>query len=385
MRPEELHAVALSICSSLTLNQIWELAPSYGPAELYEKLFKNNELTTQAFIQTNYPANPLDAAVEICNSCHLKKIKIITYWDTDYPKFLKEISKPPIVLYCKGNLHYEKAVAIVGTRKTDKKSSVVARRLSHELSRAGYTIVSGMAIGIDREAHLGALKNNSSTIGVLANGIDIVYPAYNRDIYSAISASTNSSLISEYPPGIFAGKWTFVRRNRIISGLALGTVVVKAAKRSGALITANYALEQNREVFVCPGPAFDEAYLGCNDLLKSGAVLVSQTEDILNELSDYKDKIDLIKRKTENKKTNKKIPDKGQDSPDLFKYNSDSVKQYPQNSIENKILNLLINGEMDIDSILRLPGHNPNEINEAIVMLELSNEITRDGNIISRL
>jgi DNA processing protein len=380
MKTEEVYAVALSICSSPTLNQIWDSISLYKPDDLYKKLSKSRELATQGFIQAEYPADPVAGAEKICDECRKKNIKIFTYWDEAYPKFLKEISKPPIVIYCKGNLTDDKSIAIVGTRKSDKKSSDIARRLSSELSQAGFTIVSGMAIGIDREAHLGALKSNGSTIGVLANGIDIVYPAYNRDIYSAILNSEKSSLISEYPPGIFAGKWTFVRRNRIISGLALGTIIVKAAKRSGALITAHHALEQNREVFVCPGFAFDSSYEGCNELIKSGAILVSGTEDILRELSNYKDRMAALEGKTAVvTKTDRML-----DSPDLFQNVTSSKEKYSQNSIESKILNILANGETDIDSLVRLLDHSANQINEAIVILELSSDITRDGNIIAK-
>jgi DNA processing protein len=377
---EEKYTVALSICSSPTLNQIWDSIPSYKPEELYKRLSKTRELTTQGFIQAEYPADPLAGAEKICNECRKKNIKIISYWDETYPKFLKEISKPPIAIYCKGNLTDDKSIAIVGTRKSDKKSSDIARRLSSELSQAGFTIVSGMAIGIDREAHLGALKNNGSTIGVLANGIDIVYPAYNKDIYSAILTSGKSCLISEYPPGIFAGKWTFVRRNRIISGLALGTVIVKAAKQSGALITAQHALEQNREVFVCPGFAFDSSYEGCNELIKSGAILVSGTEDILRELSDYKDRVAAMESKSAVVTKSVGVLD----YPDLFQNIISSKEKYAHNSIECKILDILANGETDIDSIVRLLDYNANEINEAIVLMELSSDITRDGNTISK-
>ena len=176
-------------------------------------------------------------------------------------------------------------MAVVGTRKSDPKSALIARRISHDLSSQGFTVVSGMAVGIDREAHLGALDAGGKTVGVLANGIDIIYPWPNRDLYQAHRSTPGSALVSEYPPGIYvAGQWTFVRRNRIISGLCAGTVVVKAGERSGALITARHAVEQNREVFACAGNSFDEEYAGCHRLVRSGAVLVSSSQDILAEL-----------------------------------------------------------------------------------------------------
>ncbi len=379
---DEIYPLALSVCSSPALNQIWDSISLFKPDDLYKRLLKIRKLTTQGFIQAEYPADPLAAAEKIRAVCRKKNIGILTYWDERYPKLLRETSNPPIVLYCKGSITENKSIAIVGTRKSDKKSSDIARRLSSELSLAGFTIVSGMAIGIDREAHLGAIKNNLPTIGVLANGIDIVYPAFNRDIYSAILNSGNSSIISEYPPKILAGKWTFVRRNRVISGLALGTVVVKAAKQSGALITARHALEQNREVFVCPGFTFDSTYDGCNDLIKNGAILVSNTEDVLRELSDYKDRIASIESRSAVVK--KKAINLDYPAPDLFQSMDEPAEKYPHTSIQSKILDILADGETDIDSIIRQLDYNANEINEAIMLMELSSDISRDGNVISK-
>lgn len=377
-----LYAIALSVCSSPTLNNIWDSVHSFNPKDIYKELSKTGKTATQGYIAKKYPADPLQAAHEIHAECISKNIRILSFWDSNYPSLLREISKPPVILYYKGTLIEGKSIAIVGTRKADKKAAEVARRLSAELAASGYTIVSGMAMGIDREAHLGALKNDAPTIGVLANGIDIVYPAYNRDVYAAINSSDNSALLSEYPPGIYAGTWTFVRRNRIISGLSLGTVIVKAAKKSGALITANHALEQNREVFACPGPAFDISYAGCNDLIKSGAVLVSFTEDIVNELSDYENKVALIKEKPAFSK-NKIIMQKMEESKNELPFPSPE-DNYPADSLENRILKFLSKGESDIDSIVRTLDCSTNEINEAIVMLELSSDIKRDGNVVSR-
>lgn len=384
METDIIYSIALSVCSSPALNKIWDSIQIYKPEEIYSELSKAGEPSTQGYITKKYPENPLSAAHEIFSECMSKKIKILTYWDEEYPLLLREISRPPVVLYYRGAVKPDdgKSVAIVGTRKAGKKSAEIARRLSGELSSAGYTIVSGMAIGIDREAHLGALKNDGPTIGVLANGIDIVYPAYNRDIYSAINSSDNSALVSEYPPGIYAGTWTFVRRNRIISGLSLGTVIVKAAKKSGALITAHHALEQNREVFACPGPTFDLSYTGCNDLIRSGAILVSGTDDIINELSDYEKRISMIREKpvSGKKKNIIQVMEKSRNELPF----PPAEDNYPSDSVEHKILKLLSGGESDIDNLVRMLEYTANEINEAVVMLELSNDIKRDGNLVSR-
>ncbi len=376
---EKLYSVALSIASSPALNRTWDLIPSNSPSETYEIISKKTVLKTQGFVSSTYPGSPIEAAKQICDKCSLNSVRILDFWDDDYPAFLKEINKPPVVLYCKGNFSPGKSIAIVGTRKSDKRSSEISRRISSELSRSGFTIVSGMAIGIDREAHLGALQSNCATVGVLANGIDIVYPSYNRDVYNAILASDKSSLISEYPPGIYAGKWTFVRRNRIISGLSIGTVIVKAGEKSGALITAKYALEQNREVFACPGYAFDRNFSGCHNLINNGAVLVSGTEDILRELFAYDDRMALKNGRADILKKESPFLD------DLSRESARIDNIYEDDSVEKKVLEILSSGEIDIDSIVRLLDCNTNEVNEALIVMELSGDITRDGNTISKL
>lgn len=369
----KLYSIALSVVSSPTMNRIWDYIFTYSPSDIYNRIEQKGEVKTQGFISARYHGSPVEVAKVIYELAIQKSIKIIDFWDIDYPPLLKEINKPPLVLYCRGNFIAENSIAIVGTRNSDKKSSQITRRISIELAQAGFSIVSGMAIGIDREAHLGALQCNGSTIGVLANGIDIVYPSFNRDLYAAIMSSEKSALISEYPPEIFAGKWTFVRRNRIISGLSLGTIVVKAGEKSGALITSRYAIEQNREVFACPGLAFDEEYSGCHKLISNGATLISSVEDILRELPFSKN----IKFKNNNNKL--------MGGHDLLNGHGKLEEEYNESSFERRILNLLSNGEMDLDTIVRLLNCNTSEVNEAIIMLELSGVVSRNGNNISKI
>lgn len=375
---EKIYAIALSIISSPGFNRIWDLIATCSSSEIYRVLSERTELKTQRYLTSVYPGNPLESAKLIFDKCASSSIRILDYWDEDYPELLRQINKPPVILYCKGNLFADNPIAIVGTRKSDRRSSDIARRISGELAGAGYVITSGMAIGIDREAHLGALQSNSPTIGVLANGIDIVYPAYNRDIYNAILKSGRSCLVSEYPPGIYAGKWTFARRNRVISGLSLGTVVVKAAKKSGALITARYALEQNREIFACPGYAFDKSYEGCHNLINNGAVLVAGVDDILREINLFSGKKILRVNRSDF------IRDENRD---LFSSDNEAPRieeSFSENSIEKRIMEILAAGEMDVDGIVRLLECGAGEVNEALIMLELSNAISRDGNFISR-
>lgn len=212
--------------------------------------------------------------------------KILTYEDAAYPKMLKEIPGPPAVLYLKGEFAPadEMAVAVVGTRKFSPYGRQVAEDLSRDLVRAGITVVSGLALGIDALAHQTVLNFAGRTIAVLACGVDSIYPAQNRLLAEKIYAG-RGAVISELPLGTPPLKHHFPNRNRIISGLALGTVVVEAAAESGALITARHALEQNRQVYAVPGSIYNPASAGPNNLLKMGAKPVTAATDILEDLN----------------------------------------------------------------------------------------------------
>lgn len=374
------YAIALSVMASPGENAIWSLVDGESPSRAYEILRQRTSVRTQACYTSHYSQNPITAAEQIYSGCVKKSITVITRWDDGYPHALKNSDRPPIVLYVRGRLFDERKIAIVGTRNADSRASGIARRLSAELSLAGFTIVSGMAVGIDREAHIGALHAGGKTAGVLANGIDIMYPAANRDLYAAIEKSEDSALISEYPPGVIAGKWTFVRRNRIISGLSDGTVVVKAGEKSGALITARYAVEQNRDVFVCPGNTFDAEYFGCNRLIRQGAVPVSQTEDILRELlppSEAATRAAGIMKKD--------IPAKDLPKAGGSTHMPAAVRAtFDDSSIEGRIMKLLDNSGMDMDEIVRSIGMPPASVLEALMTLELERCISRRGNIVEK-
>ncbi|OQX53324.1 MAG: DNA protecting protein DprA [Candidatus Omnitrophica bacterium 4484_213] len=212
------------------------------------------------------------------------KIRIITLLDKDYPASLKSITSAPLVLYVQGEVLAQDclAIAVVGSRLSSFYGIKTAERLSEELSYRGFTIVSGMARGIDTAAHKGALKSGGRTIAVLGCGLDIVYPRENKKLKEEIIRQ--GAVVSEFPLGTPPERFNFPIRNRIISGLSLGTVVVEAAKHSGALITANYALEQQREVFAVPGHIDSPTSQGTHQILKEGAKLVEDTDDILEEL-----------------------------------------------------------------------------------------------------
>jgi DNA processing protein len=212
-------------------------------------------------------------------------LKIITQDDKDYPANLKNIPDPPIVLYVKGELKEEDklSLAIVGSRRASFYGLSLAEKFAADLSQYGFTIVSGMARGIDTYAHRGALKQGGRTIAVMGSGFNNIYPEENKALVEEIAK--NGAVISEFPLDEEPLKPNFPRRNRVISGLSLGVLVVEAARNSGALITADFALEQGREVFALPGKVDSGTSFGTNGLIKQGAKLVCDVDDILEEFN----------------------------------------------------------------------------------------------------
>jgi DNA processing protein len=212
-------------------------------------------------------------------------LKIMTYEDKDYPENLKNIPDPPIVLYIKGQLKEQDkfSIAIVGSRRASFYGLSCAERFALDLSNKGFTIISGMASGVDTSAHKGALKQNGRTIAVMGSGFEHIYPTENEELVEEISR--NGAVISEFPIDTRPLRQNFPQRNRVISGLSLGVLVVEAARNSGALITADFALEQGREVFALPGKVDSCTSFGTNELIKQGAKLVSCIDDILEEFN----------------------------------------------------------------------------------------------------
>jgi DNA processing protein len=212
---------------------------------------------------------------------------VLTLADTEFPQSLLDIPDPPIMLYAKGRLEVlaRTSIAVVGSRNATAQGISNAERFSEVLSQAGLTIVSGMALGIDTAAHNGGLRGPGSTVAVIGTGADLVYPARNRGLAHRIADA--GCIVSEYPLGTPAIQSNFPRRNRIISGLARGVLVVEAAAQSGSLITARMAAEQGREVFAIPGSIHSPLAKGCHLLIKQGAKLVESAEDILEEFRYY--------------------------------------------------------------------------------------------------
>jgi DNA processing protein len=214
-----------------------------------------------------------------------KGIAAVSYQDDRYPEVLKNIEDAPLVLYMKGQYHPDDrfAIGVVGSRQHTPYGESVTQRLAGELSAAGFTVISGLARGIDTLSHKAALASGGRTIAVLGSGLDVCYPPENRGLTERIVSS--GCLISEFLPGTLPNKENFPRRNRLISGLSLGILVVEATDKSGSLITAGYALEQNKEVFAVPGNITSRNSEGTNKLIKQGAKIVLKTDDIIEELA----------------------------------------------------------------------------------------------------
>ena len=237
----------------------------------------------ETFIDLRNKINP-DKVLEQVTQ---RNIKYLTFEDEKYPQMLKNIENPPMVLYYKGNLddcNLEKTLAVVGSRKASYHAKEELNKIISQLSGTDICIVSGLAAGIDSQAHLSALDNNIKTIGVIASGLDFYYPTSNKHLYERIE-NGNGAVISEYFPTFEPLKFRFPQRNRIVSGLSYGTLVAEASLKSGALITANLTLEQGRELMCMPGLISNPNTEGIYKLLKNGATLVTSAEDILNALN----------------------------------------------------------------------------------------------------
>jgi len=278
------------------------------------------------------------------------KVSVLTWKSQDYPSLLKNIPSPPPVLYVRGHLmpQDEWALAVVGTRRATTYGKECTRMLVRGLVENGITIVSGLAYGIDTEAHIAALKGGGRTIAVLGCGVDIIYPSDNRKL--AQSIVENGALISEYSLGTKPDSGNFPRRNRIISGLSLGVLFVEGSHKSGARITTNFALEQGREVFAVPGSILTKAGTGPNYLIQNGAKLVTSVNDILDEL-------DLT----------------------MVSQHIEARKIIPDNETEATLLKQLSSEPLHIDELGQITGLPAPEIASTLTLMELKGMVRQVG------
>ncbi len=346
----------------------------------------------------------LGPAKKVMAICERKDLQILTIADAAYPSALKNISDPPIVLYYKGRLpdfDDNPVIAVVGTRRASAYGLTVAKRMGYQIAKCGGIVVSGMASGIDGMATSGALTAGGKTVGVLGSGADVVYPASNRNLFRDVE--NYGCLISEFAPGTPPLAYNFPKRNRIISGLSNGVLVVEAPEGSGALITARHGAEQGRDVFVVPGNIDQPGFVGSNQLLKDGAIVAASGWDVLCEYEGlYPDKIRrdtspvhmrsypeetveespvkvaqsprLPKEKIEKKpKSDKKAIDKSQ--PTAY---SDGNKEVPElNGPEKAIAAALQHGERLLDDVIAETGLDARTVASALTMLVIKGVVVK--------
>ncbi|MBO8171030.1 MAG: DNA-protecting protein DprA [Bacillaceae bacterium] len=288
----------------------------------------------------------------IQNNLEDKKISAVTLLDPEYPAWLSQIDDPPPILYGKGDFSFLNLpmIGIVGTRRPTSYGKIVANKLAQKIVRQGWVVVSGMAEGIDEEAHRGALaaRNKHATVAVLGGGVDIVYPSRNRKLYEEIIKS--GLVLSEFSPGTQPRKGLFPVRNRIISGLSRGVVVVEAAARSGSLITADAALEQGRDVFAVPGPVLSAKSTGPNRLIQQGAKLIAEANDIFVEYPG--------------------VHVEHNDNQDDLGDSDDRVTDE-----ERLLLEVIQYTQIHIDDIIRCSGLNPAQVHKALISLQVKRKI----------
>ncbi len=295
----------------------------------------------------------IDAEAELATAAE-HGIDVLTEANDDYPRPLRRIHDPPGVLFRRGAAapQDEMAVAIVGTRHATRYGLAQAERLAASLARTGFTVVSGLARGIDAAAHRGAIEAGGRTIAVLASGLLEIYPPEHEKLAGEVAA--NGYLVSESAPRMVPLSGAFPQRNRIISGLSLGTIVVEAADRSGALITARHAYEQGREVFAVPGPVDSRMSRGCHALIKDGAKLVESIDDILAELGPLADNI------------------KRDDGTLLTR-----PAELTLNEIEQQVLGAIDGSPTSVDAVAKLSGLPIHRVLSTISVLEMRHLVRR--------
>lgn len=279
---------------------------------------------------------------------------LITILDKRYPPLLKEISDAPMVLFVSGDPELIQSIqlGVVGSRNPSSGGKRIAREFSRQITQCGITVTSGMALGIDYCSHLGAMDVNNKTIAVLGNGLDIVYPARHKELAERIVEQ--GALISEFPIGVKPLAKNFPRRNRIISGLSAGVLVIEAAQRSGSLITAHFAMEQGREVFAIPGSIRNPLSKGCHSLIKQGAKLVENVQDIIDELGP------LIHSTIQ--------------QAELKEYRTDNTKEFDDDY--KYLLNMMAYEDVSIDQLIEHTGLTADAVSSMLLILELRGVVT---------
>lgn len=305
-----------------------------------------DERTLREFLTVR---NDVDVAA-VWNRITFDGTRAVCWTDVDYPALLLEIPAPPPVLYYRGQISEidTRAVAIVGTRRATAYGRDMAYRMSYDLAKAGVTIVSGLATGVDGVAHRAALEAGGRTIAVLGSGVDVIYPGQHRDLADRISQQ--GAVVSDYPMGTQPDRFNFPPRNRIISGLSLGVVVIEAPESSGALITVNFAAEQGRDAFALPGPVNARASAGCLRIIREGATMVRSAEDVMEDLHIFRGEVEPV-----------------------------AQASLPLSPSEHQLLSVMSSQAQHIDDIAAKLGRTISDVSGELMMLELQDLVRNTG------
>ena len=346
---EALFAHAFNVLPGLGALRLGRILKFFGSFETawasrhQEIIFKTGDEALSAILEPRARIDPESEWKKLESS----GIRVVSLFDESYPSLLKEIPHPPAILYYRGKLgDTHPAVAVVGTRRATRYGLEVAEILARDLASAGICVVSGLALGIDSRAHRGTLNTGGKTIAVLGSGINHIYPVQNKGLAEKI-IEQGGAVVSEFPPDYPPDRWTFPQRNRIVAGLSKLVVVVEAPQKSGALITANLALDYNRDVGAVPGEVLSVNSFGANALLKNGAAVIRSSQDVFEIL--------------------------GIETPSnqmLDKLNGDD--QYLVDLLEEP---------SGTDSLLEKSGLEPGVLNQKLTLLELSGKIKNIGGI----
>lgn len=376
----------LSLKKGMTAAKMQKLFTYFPtPKAIYD--MSKSELSSHKFLDKRTVAvlsnKSLERVMEVKDLCHKHSIRILTFDSPNYPDNLRQISAPPYVLYTKNsksvNLNAYIRIAIVGNRESTEYGEKIAHNFAYDLANNSIAVVSGMAKGIDSAAHRGCLSAGGLTVAVLGCGLDIPYPKENKDLMEQIVKT--GIVISEYPPESEPLSWHFPQRNRIISGLSQGTLVVEAPKQSGSLITARYALEQDRDLFAVPGDITKERSVGTNNLLKEFAIPATSARDIFDCYSFEYSEIANIKKLQKQEGISQNDEYKERDTEDIIK--KDVVKKVDLNSDfykdltekEKHIIKNLSDEPVNFEKLIILTGLSAGELASTITMLEIKGKI----------
>lgn len=341
--------------------------------EIYKATDYSDILNVKQLTLKKLRDKSLKRAEKIKENCDKIGAEIVTFDDKRYPDSLRTIINPPYVLYMRGEImKWDRilGIGVVGTRKCSDYGHEAVDYIVKDLALCGATIISGMAEGIDGLSARAALAAGNKTVAVLGTAIDNPYPFENRGLMQKII--DNGTVISEYPPGARTQRTSFPWRNRIISGLSKGVLVIEAPEKSGALITANYALEQGKDIFAVPGNIFKKESVGANNLLANGAKAVQSAADILNEYVYEMERLNIEKPTMVSK-----IFSKSEKIDNEIKLSIDDKRFSGLSDSDRNIIALLIEDNMHIDDIARRSGISAGELTTKLAMLEFSGHIQK--------